>query len=331
MYERERPTLEQVLHILKKNSDKFVSGDSLSRELSVSRTAIWKHIRQLKKMGYEIDSKPAKGYRLLSIPDTLTPLELKSLLKTSLIGSRIHYFRETDSTNDDAFRMARKGEREGTVVIAEAQKKGKGRMGRRWESPPGVNLYLSIILRPKIPPSLTPQITLVAAISVLRAVQNVTGMEPEIKWPNDLLIRGKKFCGILTEIESEMDLINFVIVGIGVNINMDTRVLPADIRLHATSLMEELGRPIDRGYFTSQLLSEFENHYTIFVREGISPIINEMYPYLKMMGKKVKVQFMDEVVEGVAERLDLDGALLLKKEDGSIEKILAGDVTILKE
>lgn len=324
-------TVEKVLNILKKNSGIYVSGDLLRKELSVSRTAIWKHIRQLKKMGYEIDSKPARGYRLISIPDTLTPLELKPLLKTSLIGSKIHYFRETDSTNDDAFRMARRGEKEGAVVIAEAQRKGKGRMGRRWESPPGVNLYLSVILRPKIPPSLTPQITLVAALSVHRAVQNVTGLEPEIKWPNDLLLSGKKFCGILTEMESEMDLVNFVIVGIGVNINMDTRVLPDDVRINATSLMEELGRPIDRGHFTSQLLKEFENYYLIFLKEGISSIIEQMCPYLKMIGKRVRVQFMDEKVDGIAEKLDLDGALILRKEDGSIEKILAGDVTILKE
>jgi len=234
-----------------RESGGFVSGEVISRELHVSRTAIWKQINSLRKAGYVIEAVPSRGYHLLSAPDLLSAGEIAAHLKAELIGRRLVCQAETASTNVDAFRLAEQGAEEGTVILSDAQSVGKGRLGRVWSSPAGVNLYCSVILRPGIKPYEAPQLTFLSAVAVARAIELVAPLRPEIKWPNDVLIDGKKVAGLLNEMSAETDGINFVVLGIGVNLNMTAEQFPADLRHPATSLLLETGRPLPSGRRTA--------------------------------------------------------------------------------
>ncbi len=236
----------------------YVSGEHLSRELGVSRTAVWKHISALRHDGYRIEAVPSRGYRLVSSPDNLDPHEVKARLESARVGQRLEYLKITASTNADAFRLAEEGAVEGTVVLADSQTGGKGRRGRVWASPAGVNLYCSVVLRPAIMPHEAPQLTFLSAVAVARAIELTTALTPEIKWPNDLLISGKKVAGLLNEMSAETDGINFVILGIGVNLNMTADQFPDDLRHPATSLLLESGVQVDRSRFASTMLNELD-------------------------------------------------------------------------
>lgn len=321
---------EKILNLLKENRGEYISGGEIGKYLDLSRTAVWKHIGRMRKSGYEIEAVPALGYRLLSSPDLLTHAEIAAGLKTRYVGKSVHAFSTTDSTNTKAYELALHGAPEGTVVVAEGQKKGKGRLGRKWESPKGVNIYTSIVLRPRIAPSSASQTTLLAAVATARAIEKTAKVLPDIKWPNDLLVGGRKIAGILMELDSEADMVNFIVLGIGIDVNMDRDSLPPDVAKTATSLKEETGKVLGRVILIQELYRQIEKWYEVFRTDGFGPIITEWERLSIMGGKYVKVSFLKETREGVALGLDTDGALLLRLPTGKIERVVAGDVMMVR-
>ncbi len=317
---------EEILQLLRDYSSTFLSGEEISRRLKVSRTAVWKRMKRLRTLGYEIEASTRSGYRLIRSPDLLTPSEIKPILKTKWIGKTIHHFYTLDSTNSKAYQLALQGAEEGEVVIAESQEKGRGRLGRQWFSPPFLNLYLSVVLRPKIPPHQASLITLMAAVATADAIQKFSGLLPLIKWPNDILLRDRKVAGLLNEIHSEMDRIHFVILGIGVNLNMDEKMFSKEIRSVATSLKVEMGRMISRKAFLQFILQELERWYSIFLREGSTLILKAWRDRAHIEGRRVKVTSFGETRVGIAVDVDSDGALILETADGKRKRVVAGDI-----
>lgn len=318
---------DKILEKLIKNKGEPVSGERLAHELSVSRTAIWKHIQALRDKGYTIDSSTNLGYSLVNSPDLLTPGEIKAGLTTGVIGKDIKYFDETESTNIIAREIAGSVE-EGTVVIAESQTGGRGRMGRKWISPEG-GVWLSIILKPMIQPVYAPRITLLAGVSVAKTIRSY-GIEARIKWPNDVLINEKKVCGILTEIGAEIDMIDYIIVGIGIDANVDTESFPEEFRESSTSLKKELGYAINRVEFVQRLLGEFEALYLKFQKEGFPPILEEWRRMSATIGEWVKITTQNRTIYGEAVGVDNEGALILETGEGKLEKIVAGNCEHLR-
>jgi BirA family biotin operon repressor/biotin-[acetyl-CoA-carboxylase] ligase len=242
------------------------------------------------------------------------------------MGKTIHYFQTLDSTNSKAYQLALNGAEEGEVVISESQEKGRGRLGRQWFSPPYLNLYLSIILRPKISPHQASLNTLMAAVATADAIQKFSGLVPLIKWPNDILLRDRKVAGLLNEIHSEMDRIHFVILGIGVNLNMDEKMFSKEIRTVATSLKIETGQTVSRKVFLQFFLQELEKWYSIFSEEGSAVILKAWRDRARIKGRQVKVTSFGETVAGIAIDVDSDGALILETEDGKRKRVVAGDI-----
>jgi BirA family biotin operon repressor/biotin-[acetyl-CoA-carboxylase] ligase len=299
----------QILKNLRQH-DGYLSGEMLSERLGVSRVAIWKHVRTLRNDGYSIDASPA-GYRLLSCPDLLLPYEFPDL------EGRIHYFREIGSTMDAARELAKEGAAEGTIVIAETQTRGRGRLGREWLSPQG-GIYLTLILRPRISPAYAPRINLMVSIAVASTIRELFGLRAELKWPNDVQIGGKKVCGILAEMSAEMDVVNFVNVGIGTNVNNSM----SRFREVATSLKDELGREISRKRFLSALLAEMDVRRAILME----PELLHQYRRLSCtLGRDVRMTSLGEEVTGKAIDVDAMGALVLKEKDGSLRTVVVGD------
>jgi len=308
----------------------YVSGEVLAQKLGISRVAIWKQIQKLKDMGYKIISDQNLGYCLISRPDLLFPQEVQRGLPTTYIGKKIFYFPELESTNVIAKEKAlhrTEAIDEGTIIIAEKQSAGKGRLGRKWFSPTG-GIWLSIILYPQLPPSYIPRITLMTAVAVVKAIKMCTRIEPQIKWPNDILINEKKVCGILTEMSAELDMINWVVVGIGINANLDYRELPKDIQENATSLKEASGKEILRVKLMQTFLREFEKYYESLKRRESSSVLREWKSYSYTLGKKIRVDMGGRIITGEAVDINEEGALILKKEDNELIKIISG--TILK-
>jgi BirA family biotin operon repressor/biotin-[acetyl-CoA-carboxylase] ligase len=322
-------TGERILSLLSGRKDSFVSGAELSRTLEISRSAIWKQITTLRELGYEISAEPSKGYRLLSSPDALLPLAIRQGLATEVIGSRIICLQETGSTNAVAFRMAEEGAGAGTTVIADSQTGGKGRLGRIWASPPGVNLYCSVVLRPPIPPMAAPQLTFLSVVALARAIERLTPLVPRIKWPNDILINGRKVAGLLNEMSAETDKVNFVILGIGVNLNMTAEQFPPDLRHPATSLFLESGVKVRRAEFARCLLEELDNVYGAFLREGYGPVRTEWLRRSRLAGEPVTVTDNGRVTSGRVRGIDEYGALLLEGDDGLVVQVLSGDVRLV--
>jgi BirA family biotin operon repressor/biotin-[acetyl-CoA-carboxylase] ligase len=326
----EKLPLEQgMLELFRDRKGCLISGEELGTALKVSRTAVWKHVKNLLSQGYLIESVPSRGYRFLAAPDALTSLELRSGLQTKRIGCQIVSVRETESTNLLAFRLVENSAQEGTVVIAEAQTGGKGRLGRHWESPPGVNLYCSVILRPPMSPVRAPQLTFLSAVAVARAIEEVARLHPTIKWPNDILLNGQKVAGLLNEMSAETDTIHCVVLGIGVNINMLREQFPSDLRQPATSLLLEKGTTVSRVDFTRALLTSLDMLYDDYLCHGFPAIREEWLSRSTIQGRRVRVSFGHRETEGVVTGVDNDGALLLARGDGAPERVLAGDVTIL--
>jgi len=317
---------DEILQLLRKHPSAFLSGQEISRRLKVSRTAVWKRLRRLRTLGYEIEASTRSGYRLIQSPDLLTPSEINPILKTKWMGRTIHHFQTLDSTNSEAYQLALNGAKEGEVVISESQKKGRGRLGRQWFSPPFLNLYLSVILRPKISPHQASLITLMAAVATADAIQKFSGLLPLIKWPNDILLRGRKVAGLLNEIHSEMDRIHFVILGIGVNLNMDEKMFSKEIRAVATSLKIEMGQKVSRKAFLQFFLQELEKWYSIFLEEGGAVILKAWRDRAHIKGRQVRVTSFGETVAGIAIDVDSDGALILETEDGKQKRVVAGDI-----
>jgi BirA family biotin operon repressor/biotin-[acetyl-CoA-carboxylase] ligase len=314
-------TKEDVLRLLRENKD-YISGEQLAETLGVSRTAIWKQIHALIKEGYSIDSQQNRGYKLLMVPDMLYSSEVGYGLQTKLLGKYILHFNSTTSTNTVARQMAEEGAEEGTVVIAETQTSGKGRLGRKYITAPG-GIWASFILKPKIDPMHASIITLLAAVSVTKALRG-EGIEAVIKWPNDVLVNGKKICGILTEMSAETDAVSFIILGIGINVNNEP---PLET---ATSMKIELGREVNRVRFMQSLIEELEEDYFSFKEEGFTPILWNWRRLSDTPGRTVEVTYQEEVIRGVARDIDEDGSLIVQLADGTVKKIVSGDCRHLR-
>lgn len=317
---------EDILNIFREHPGGYVSGEDLSDELGISRTAVWKHIEGLRKLGYTIEAQPHLGYRLVNAPDRLLPSELTYGLDTKTIGKRVLSFDTVSSTMDVAYDLAQKTKGEGICIFAEEQKKGRGRMGRDWQSPKHKGIYVSIILRPDISPNETPKVTLLAAVSVAQAIRDATGLNSLIKWPNDVLIDGKKVCGILTEMNAESDRVKFLVIGIGININTKAKDLPKT----AMSLRGQLGEAVDRIGFARSFLKELDKYYLIFKEQGFGPILNEWRNLSATLGERVRIDFQDRRIEGQAMDVDDNGALVVRLDSGFIERVLTGDVALVR-
>lgn len=320
--------IARTLQSLRKNPTHFISGGLLAQELGISRAALWKHVGILKAHGYVIESKKATGYRLISSPEGPFPWEVLLHLHSRLFSLNIVYKNSVPSTNELAAHLALKGTGEGTVIIAEAQTRGKGRMGREWHSPPGINLYTSAVLRPSWPPTKGPFLTLAAAVAVSETLEDLYGLRPQIKWPNDILLSGKKVSGILTEMNTEQDRVNFIILGIGINVNSSVENFPPSLRDRATSVREVLGKPVNRALCTASLYDHLDECYTLLQEHSLEGIRDKWEARSSLAGKLIQVSGPGGVLRGHAGTLDSDGALLIETDDGRKERIISGDITL---
>jgi BirA family biotin operon repressor/biotin-[acetyl-CoA-carboxylase] ligase len=320
----------RILFALRENPD-GVSGAELAEQLGISRAAVWARIEELRSLNYEIEAGPHFGYRLVNAPDALHADDLLARLgKTKVIGRDIRVFEQTTSTNDVIEKLARDGVKEGVVVFAESQTKGRGRLGRKWISPERKGLWFSILLRPDLRPQEATQLTVVSATALRRAIQVETGLKPEIKWPNDILVGGKKVAGILTELSAELDRVKHVILGIGVDVNLSAGEFPPELRKVATSLKIESGRAISRPDLAAAILRELDVDYALTCADQFAVIADEWEEQCATIGSNVTIQIGGRRVRGRAESLDDDGALLVRTEHGRLERITGGDVTLEK-
>ncbi|MGI6587609.1 MAG: biotin--[acetyl-CoA-carboxylase] ligase [Peptococcia bacterium] len=317
-----------VLQVLLEHKGEYVSGEEISDLLQVSRTAVWKHIRGLKEAGYKITSSPGKGYCLLERPDLLIPMEIKTGLQTEFLGQKLLCYSTLDSTNEAAKREALAGAPEGTIVVAEQQEQGRGRLERNWFSPPELGLWFSVILRPKIDLAQASQLTFVSAVAVCKALRTVTGLPLMIKWPNDLLYKGKKLCGILTELGAEIEEINYLVIGIGLNVNQQEKDFPPEIRKTASSLALATGRSWQRAELLRQILEEYEKQYEIYLTKGFEQTLLFWRELNVTLGKEVMVSTREESFTGIAEDINEDGCLLVRRDSGELEILIAGDVSL---
>jgi len=313
---------EHIIQCLKKSKGGYLSGEEISRSANISRAAIWKYMQELRKDGYEIAAVPHLGYQLVSVPDKLLSHEIQFELKTKLLGNTVYYHETLTSTMDEAFKLGMDGAPEGTIVCAESQTKGRGRLGRSWTSPKYKGIYLSIILRPRLAPGELAKLTLLSAVAVAEAVDKVTGVHARIKWPNDLLVKNKKLAGILTELRAEVDQMKFVVVGIGLNVNNTS----AQLIDGATSLKQEAGKSFSRVDVVQEILRAFERHYSRVEKKGFDEVIAAWKERSHTLGQRIRITDPAGSVEGVAFDLDHDGGLLIRQDSGVIVKKMAGDV-----
>jgi BirA family biotin operon repressor/biotin-[acetyl-CoA-carboxylase] ligase len=320
-----------ILSALRGASKGAVSGGELAQQLGMTRAAIWARIEDLRALGYDIEASPHEGYRLRSAPDVLHADDLISRLgKTKVIGRDIRVFHETTSTNDVVEKLASDGVKEGVVVFAESQTKGRGRLGRKWISPARKGLWFSVLLRPNLRPQEATQLTIVAATALARAIRSETGLAPEIKWPNDILLAGRKVAGILTELSAELDHVKFIILGVGVDVNLTASEFPADLRKQATSIRLELGQAINRAALATTILQELDRDYARISMGQFEAVADEWEGLCSTLGRNVSIRVGERTIQGRAESLDSDGALLLRTQHGRLERIIGGDVTLKK-
>jgi BirA family biotin operon repressor/biotin-[acetyl-CoA-carboxylase] ligase len=321
----------QILRALRTAGEDAVSGADLAERLGISRAAIWARIEELRSLGYDINASPHDGYRLRSAPNLLHADDLRALLNPKiLIGRDIRVFQETTSTNDVVDKLGRDGVKEGAVVLAESQTKGRGRLGRKWISSPGKGLWFSVLLRPALSPQAATQITVASGTALARALRAATGLRAEIKWPNDILINGRKLCGILTEMSAELDKINYIVLGIGVNVNLSTTDFPPELRKIATSLAIECGRKFQRVEIAAAILRELDRDYTKIQEGHFEALADEWEANCTTIGRDVEITLGNRTVLGRAESLDPEGALLVRTQHGRLERIMGGDVTLRK-
>jgi BirA family biotin operon repressor/biotin-[acetyl-CoA-carboxylase] ligase len=321
----------RILTALRAAGGGSVSGAELVHDLGISRAAIWARIEELRSLGYEIEASPHEGYRLLHALDVLLADDLLSRLgKTKVIGRDIQVFHETTSTSDVVEKLARDGVKEGVVVFAESQTKGRGRLGRKWISPSRKGLWFSVLLRPDMLPQEATRITIAGATALARAIREQTGLTAQIKWPNDILISGKKVAGSLTELSAELDHVKYVILGIGLNVNMSLSDFPSDLRKIVTSLRIESGRAIQRAELCAAILRELDRDYTRVCAGKFEAVADEWERLCCTLGHNIGIRIGDRVLHGRAEALDSGGALLLRTEHGRLERIIGGDVTVEK-
>ncbi len=316
---------ERILETLR--TDGPVSGEELGKEFGISRTAIWKYVRELRCAGYQIESSPSKGYTFVSAPDILFSGVIKSDLETHIFGQQVIYHEEVHSTQDIAKTLASQGAVEGTIVTTEIQTGGRGRIGRAWKSLPE-SVCFSIILRPDIQPPEALKLPLIAGVAVAQAIQRVTNLSPKLKWPNDIFLQDRKVGGILTEMSAEMDRLDWVIVGIGLNVNAPRESFSDEISEIATSLRIENSNPVPRVKLLQTLLAELEMLYVEFREYGFEQIREKWKVLSNTVGEQVVISSSAGEMAGLAVDIDSDGALIIRTEDGSLEKIIAGDVRL---
>lgn len=317
---------EELIKLLEKNEGQFVSGEHISRLLGCSRTAIWKHIDTLRKNGYEVESAPRKGYRLIKRGDDVQPHDIKLNLDTDVLGQEQTYFSSVDSTQKVAHQLQQKGVKEGHLVVADEQTEGKGRLSRVWHSPAKTSVSMSLLLRPHLPPQKTPQLTLLTAVAVVRAIKQVTAVSADIKWPNDVLINGRKVVGILTEIQSEPDVVHSVIIGIGINVNQTKEEIPPQLQEKSTSLFIEINKRFSRAKLIAQVLNELEVLYKIYMNEGFEPIKLLWESHTISIGTHLHARTATKSIYGYAKGITNEGALLIEDENGEIHQIFSADI-----
>jgi len=320
----------QILSALRTNAD-GIAGTQLAEQLGISRAAVWARIEELRTLGYEISASPVLGYRLEDSPDLLHADDLVARLgKTRVVGRDIRVFQETTSTNDVIEKLARDGVKEGAVVFAESQTRGRGRLGRRWTSPAKRGLWFSVLLRPDLRPAEATRLTAASATALARAIRRQTGVVPQIKWPNDILVRGRKVAGILTEMSAELDRVRHIILGIGLDVNLTPAELPGDLRKTATSLKIETGEHVDRPALAAAVLRELDRDYARACSAKFPELADEWEAQCATLGRNVTIHVGDRTVQGRAESLDDDGALLVRTQHGRLERISGGDVVLEK-
>lgn len=318
----------EILKQLINRGDAPISGQQIAERLNISRTAVWKHIKLLEESGYEIESVKKKGYLLKTKSDSLNPVILDSVVTTERIGQNILYFDSCPTTQSIAHEEAANGAVDGTVVISEEQTAGKGRLARNWSSTKGKGIWMSIILRPDIPPQLAPQFTLVAAVAVTRAIADVTKITPSIKWPNDLLINGKKCTGILTELQAEVDRVQSIILGIGVNVNQASEDFPEEIESIATSLKIETGQNVDRLVLTAKIFEYLEKYTNLYIEQGFRPLKLLWESFSDTIGKRIRASMVNREIVGKAIGITDEGVLQIQTDDGEIHGIYSADIFI---
>lgn len=317
---------QKILELLTEQEG-YVSGQDISRDLGVSRTAIWKYIKGLREEGYQIESVTRKGYRLLSRPDILSQEEIRRYLKEDVLSGKIRVFPVVDSTNEEAKRAYEEGYPDRSLFVSDQQTAGKGRRGRSWISPRGQDVFFSFLLKPDLPPECASMLTLIAAIAGVKALECQVDEEYLIKWPNDIVLHGKKICGILTEMSADMDSVHYIIPGIGFNLNR--REFDPSIRDLASSVFLETGKKIDRARFVADYVTEFINRYDIFLKEqNLSPFLEEYHRYLVNVGREVKVILKGKEMIRTALGINDKGELIVKDSQGKTTAILSGEVSV---
>lgn len=314
----------KILSLLRE-ADDYLSGQNLCERFGVTRAAVWKAIKQLEKEGYQIDAVPNRGYRLLAQPELFTERELKSRIHTKWAGRELAFYDSLGSTNVEAKRLAEEGAKEGTLVVADAQTAGRGRRGRSWQSPPSVNLYFTLLLTPKFSPNLAPMLTLVMAMAVREAVEELTGVPTGIKWPNDIVINGKKAVGILTEMSVQGEYIQHVVIGVGINVGKQT--FPKEL-IHAVSLEEAAGKGLSRAALLERCMVHFEKDYALFLQTEDLSLLQKEYDNC-LVNRDREVRVLDPAGEytGIAEGINAKGELRVRTLEG-FKEIYAGEVSV---
>ncbi|WP_342541232.1 biotin--[acetyl-CoA-carboxylase] ligase [Heyndrickxia sp. FSL K6-6286] len=324
------PIRKRLLEAFTNANGEFLSGQALADILGCSRTAVWKHIEELRKEGFELEAVRKKGYRIISTMDRVTENEIRLGLKTSKLGSMIQYLDTIDSTQKVAHQLAQEGCPEGTIVVAEEQTNGRGRLTRHWHSPKFTGIWMSIVLRPKLPPFKAPQFTLITAVAVVQAIEQLFDLQPEIKWPNDILIKGKKVTGILTELQADSDKIHSIIIGIGINVNQTREDFPEELHSVATSIAIENGGKLSRSILIQQILANLEKYYQIYLDKGFAPLKLLWESYAISIGKDIIARTVNEVIAGKAIGISDEGVLKIQDKNGVIHDIYSADIEVGK-
>jgi BirA family biotin operon repressor/biotin-[acetyl-CoA-carboxylase] ligase len=320
-------TRTKILTMLYQHQDEYLSGQDISRLIGCSRTAVWKHVRELEREGYRIDAVQKRGYRLAGCPEGLSEAAIAAGLRTEKLGRPIVFYDSIGSTQKEALRLADEGAADGTLVITNEQTAGRGRMGHDWKSQRGVMVTMSLILRPDLPMDRTPQLTLLAAVAATDTIEEVTGLSCGIKWPNDILYRGRKLVGILTELQAEASFVKAVVIGVGINVNADMTKAPEELKKTAASLYSFTGEKYNLAEFVQQFLLHFEHLYHLYLKDGFAAIKPRWEKRAVSLGKRIRVRRPEgRILEGTALGIDDSGVLLLRDSSGNIRKVYSADI-----
>ncbi|WP_456274253.1 biotin--[acetyl-CoA-carboxylase] ligase [Bacillus sp. AK031] len=322
------PIRKKLMDAFMETEGEFLSGQALADIAGCSRTAVWKHIEELRKDGYEFEAVKKRGYRIVKAPDKVSQNEINMGLRTRAVGRTIEYVESAPSTQKIAHALAQEGAKEGTAVIADEQTEGRGRLLRSWHSPKGTGIWMSIILKPQLPPQKAPQFTLIAAVAVVQAIEEVAGLSPEIKWPNDILLHGRKVTGILTELQAEADKINSIIIGIGMNVNQETEDFPEELQTIATSLAMEKGEKISRAKLIQKVMEKLEMYYDLYMEKGFTPIKLLWESYAASIGRQITARTITGSIHGKALGINEDGVLRIEDTEGRIHEVYSADIEL---